>query len=130
MVASTAETFPPALSESHVTTPAFELNSSRAADILIVEVAGEVDMATAPQLAEAVEGASDPCRRVVVDLSEVTFLDSSGLNALVTSRRSLAARDVDLRVISPTDHVVRRVFEIAQLTEELGVVETFDAALG
>ena len=77
-----------------------------------------------------VEGASDPCRRVVVDLSEVTFLDSSGLNALVTSRRSLAARDVDLRVISPTDHVVRRVFEIAQLTEELGVVETFDAALG
>ena len=65
-----------------MTTPAFELNSSRAADILIVEVAGEVDMATAPQLAEAVEGASGPCRRVVVDLSEVTFLDSSGLRAI------------------------------------------------
>jgi hypothetical protein len=41
----------------------------------------------------------------------------------------LAARDVDLRVVSPSDHVVRRVFEIAQLTDELGVVETFDAAL-
>jgi anti-anti-sigma factor len=112
-----------------MSTPAFEVSSSRAADILIVEVAGEVDMATSPQVVEAVESASNGCRRVVVDLTEVTFLDSSGLNALVNCRRSLAARDVDLRVVSPSDHVVRRVFEIAQLTDELGVVETFDAAL-
>jgi len=112
-----------------VSTPAFELKSSHAADILVVEVAGEVDMATSPQVTEAVEAAPDGCRRVVVDLSEVTFLDSSGLNSLVGSRRSLGARGIELRVVSPSDHVVRRVFEIAQLTDELGVVETFDAAL-
>jgi anti-sigma B factor antagonist len=112
-----------------VTTPAFELNSSRAADILIVEVAGEVDMATSPRIREAVEDAAEACRRVVVDLSEVSFLDSSGLNALVGCRRELAARGVELRVVSPADNVVRRVFEIAQLTDELGVVESFDAAL-
>jgi len=109
--------------------PTFELKSSHAADILVVEVVGEVDMATSPQLAQALEAAPDAIRRVVVDLSEVSFLDSSGLNALVVARRSLAARDIDLRVVSPGDHVVRRVFEIAQLTDELGVVETFDSAL-
>ena len=109
--------------------PTFELKSSHAADILVVEVAGEVDMATSPQLTQAVEAAPDSMRRVVVDLSEVTFLDSSGLNALVVTRRSLAVRGIDLRVVSPADHVVRRVFEIAQLTDELGVVETFDSAL-
>lgn len=112
-----------------MTTPDFELKSSHAADILVVEVVGEVDMATSPQVALALEAAGETCRRVVVDLSEVTFLDSSGLNALVVARRALSARDIELRVVSPTDHVVRRVFEIAQLTDELGVVESFDAAL-
>jgi anti-anti-sigma factor len=112
-----------------VSTPTFELKSSHAADILIVEIAGEIDMATSPEMAEAVEAASDSCRRVVVDLTEVTFLDSSALNALVVCRRSLGARDIDMRVVTPSDNVVRRVFEIAQLTDELGVVETFDAAL-
>jgi anti-anti-sigma factor len=112
-----------------VTTPAFELKSSHAADILVVEVAGEVDMATSPQVAQAIEAAPDSCRRVVVDLSELTFLDSSGLNALVVARRSLAARGIDLRVVTPAEHVIRRVFDIAQLGEELGVVDTFEAAL-
>jgi anti-sigma B factor antagonist len=112
-----------------VTAPAFELKSSSAADVLIIEAAGEIDMATASRLTEAVEAATDPCRRVVVDLSAVTFLDSSGLNALVVCRRSLNARDVELRVVSPSDNVVRQVFEIAQLGEELGVVDTFDEAL-
>ena len=43
--------------------PTFELKSSQAADILVVEVAGEVDMATSPQLTQAVEAAPDSTSR-------------------------------------------------------------------
>ena len=86
-------------------------------------------MATAPQLAAALEAVSDRTTRVVVDLSAVSFLDSSGLNALVHARRALAERELSFRVVSPKDQVVRRVLEITRLTGELGVVESLDAAL-
>ncbi len=107
----------------------FELHSSFTGDVLIVECLGEVDMATSPQLCKAIEATVDSTRRVVVDLSEVSFLDSSALNALVHSQRTLATRDVVLRVVSPTAHPVRRVFEITHLTESLNVVDSLDAAL-
>jgi anti-anti-sigma factor len=86
-------------------------------------------MATAPQLAAALGAVSNRATRVVVDLSAVSFLDSSGLNALVHVRRELAGRQVSFRTVSPKDQVVRRVFEITQLTEELGVVESLEIAL-
>jgi anti-sigma B factor antagonist len=112
-----------------VTDTPFELRSSRVADSGIVEVIGEVDMATAPELAAAIGSVDETVRRVVVNLSEVTFIDSSALNALVHSQRELARREIDFRVVSPSDRVVRKVFEITQLTGPLSVVDSLEDAL-
>jgi anti-anti-sigma factor len=109
--------------------PPLELRSSYLSGALVVDAEGEVDLATAPQLAAALGAVSESTTRVVLDLSAVSFLDSSGLNALVHARRELARRQVTFRVVSPRDQVVRRVFEITQLDDELGVVESLDAAL-
>jgi anti-anti-sigma factor len=111
------------------TQPPFDVRSSFTAGVLLVEVSGEVDMSTSPRLAEVIGTASDATERVVVDLSDVTFLDSSGLNALVRGQRQLTARGIALRLVSPASQVVRRVFEIAHLTESLRVVESVDEAL-
>ena|SRR5579871_2802298 len=108
----------------------FDVRSSHAADILIIEVVGELDMATAPRLSEELDGTTDTTRRVVVNLSEVAFLDSSALNALVRARRELTERSITFRAVAPSDRVVRRVFEIAHLVDELNLVETLDEALG
>jgi anti-anti-sigma factor len=110
--------------------PPLDLRSSYRSGALLVEAEGEVDMATAPQLAAALRAAPDRARRVVCDLSAVSFLDSSGLNALVQSERELAGREIAFRVVSPKDQAVRQVFEITQLSKELGVVDSLDAALG
>jgi anti-anti-sigma factor len=96
---------------------------------VVVTIVGEIDMATAPELARAIDAVPDTADRVVVALTEVTFLDSSGLNALVRSHRGLAKREVGFRIVSPADHVVRRVFEITQLEAQLGVVESLADAL-
>ena len=114
-----------------VTEPIFELRASQAAKNLVVEVVGEVDMATAPELAEAIdaEAVHDSVRRVVVDMTGVTFLDSSALNVLVHGQRGLAQREIAFRVVSPADQVVRRVFEITQLAVPLSVVDSLDDAL-
>ena len=77
-----------------------------------------------PALLDAVNAVSDAARLVIIDLTQVTFLDSSGLNTLVRAQRQLAPRGIALRIVSPSDRVVRRVFEIAHLEDELTLVET------
>ncbi len=112
-----------------MTEPLFDIRSTKSAGALVVEVAGEVDMATAPQLKQALNAALSGTRRVVVDLSNVTFLDSTALNALVQGQRELAEREIAFAIVSPKDQVVRSVFEITRLTESLRVVDSLDAAL-
>jgi len=108
----------------------FELHSAVADDgIVVLTVVGEVDMTTAPELTRAFAAVPDSSRRVIVDLGGVTFLDSSGLNALVRGRRELAAGDVELRVVAPAAGAVRRVIEITQLEESLSPVESLEDAL-
>jgi anti-sigma B factor antagonist len=109
--------------------PPFSIDPSTSGDIAVLAVTGEVDMATAPELARAIGLVSDHARRVVVDFTGVTFLDSSGLNALVRGRRELGEQGIALRVVVPSGSPVHRVFEITQLTESLAVAGTLDEAL-
>jgi anti-anti-sigma factor len=64
-------------------------------DSTVVRAAGEVDIATAPQLRQCIQAFTGV---VVVDLSGVTFLDSSGINALIGSKNSLAESGGALRL--------------------------------
>jgi anti-sigma B factor antagonist len=107
----------------------FELRATRIGDAVVVAIVGEIDMATAPEVSSAINTRHGDTGRVVVDLSEVTFLDSSALNAFVQSQQDLAQHDVAFRIVSPADHPVRNVFEITRLTEPLRVVGSLDEAL-
>ena len=86
-----------------------------------LRVIGEVDIATADQLA----GAIQRCRRdgastIVLDLAEMTFLDAAGLRVLVRVRRGLDAAGGTLRLINVRPSV-RRVLTLTGLTSYLGV---------
>ena len=112
-----------------MTDPAIEITSSIIDGIRVIQVIGEVDMATASDLTAVVESVMNGPRRVVVDLSEVAFLDSSGLAALVHAQRNLAKREIDFRVVSPPGRNVRHIFDLTKLAETLGVVDSLPDAL-
>ncbi len=80
---------------------------------------GELDMASSDQLSTALEPAlSAHARLVIVDLSDVTFLDSSGLRAIV--RASNALQDAGGRlVVEGVSGAVARVLEVTGLLEHL-----------
>ena len=101
----------------------FAVRSTSTGSILLVEIVGEIDMTTAPELAQTVERTPEGTELVVIDLSDVSFLDSSGLNALVQARRLLSERDVAVTVVVPPEAAIRRVFEITHLTEPLTVID-------
>jgi len=69
-----------------------------------VVVAGDVDLATAPKLQAALVAVDGD---VIVDLSEVSFLDSSGLSALIAGRKHAVAAGCGFEVRNPGELVER-----------------------
>lgn len=87
-----------------------------------LDVAGELDLATAPALGEAVAGllaAGEPLT-LVLDLSEVSFLDSSGLGALLQARAEVLAAGGRL-TLARVQPGPRRVIAIAGLASTFGI---------
>lgn len=96
----------------------------------IIEVAGELDLHSAPQLraetARAIESQSSP--RIIVDLSGVTFLDSTGVGVLVGALKRAREANGALQFCGAQTRV-SRVFEITGLIGALPLFKTREEAL-
>jgi anti-anti-sigma factor len=89
-------------------------------------VRGELDIATAPRLEEAVESQlSQQPQSLVVDLTDTTFLDSSGARQLARIARRAAGDGVSLQVVCPrTNGPVRLVVDLLELGALVPIVES------
>jgi anti-sigma B factor antagonist len=84
----------------------------------VLRVSGEVDVATSPELRRELHQLVDQGGPIVVDLRDVTFIDSSGLGVLVGTLRRLRERDRDGQlVLQGLQDPVRKVFDVTGLTE-------------
>ncbi len=93
-----------------------------------VVVRGEVDVASIPRLTEALEDAIRTSEgALVVDLTDLEFLDSSGLSVLMRARALLGQEDRPLAVVCPYGPV-RRLFELAGVSDLLFLDEARAAA--
>ena len=104
--------------------PLLSIRVTRNDGTTVVEVAGELDIASVPELAHEF-GTLEPCN-VTVDLTRVTFVDSSGLRCLVEAHERTHDDGNTLRVRG-TSRIVRRTFEITGLDQVLLVETTADA---
>ena len=96
----------------------------------VVEVAGRLDMAAAPQFKTQVASTlSGNKRLVVVDLSGVEFMDSSGLGALISGLRTTRQVGSDLRIASAQPQVLA-VLELTKIDRILHPYSSVDEALG
>ena len=84
----------------------------------IVAAAGEIDISSAGDLRAAVTEAAADCDRLRLDLTDVEFIDSTGLGGLLELRSTLRARDVTLEIVAG-DGPVRQAVEITGLSELL-----------
>lgn len=95
----------------------------------ILAVGGEVDVATAPRLREKlIELVNDGHHQIVVDLSAVEFLDSTGLGVLVGALKRVRTHDGDLALVC-TESRVLKVFEITGLTKVFAMYASVDEAV-
>lgn len=98
---------------------------------LVLEVAGEVDLDTAPQLQVAIIDAIDRTSGAacIVDLTEVSFLGSAGLTVLLASTRHAEARSRSLPIVVDSNRPVIRPIELTGMDDELRLFHSVDEAL-
>ena len=85
-----------------------------------VRVVGELDMATAEELTDAIAAWPERVERCVIDLSRCSFLDSSGIRALLMCQRELDGGNGTMQLIGVAPHV-ERVLRIAGVHEVLEI---------
>lgn len=94
----------------------------------VVTVLGEIDIATAPLLRDCLTAlAGDGHERVILDLNQTEFLDSTGLGAIVTGLKRLRAHGGDMRIVCTSPRVCK-AFEITSLNRVLPLYATVDDA--
>jgi len=110
---------------------AVDLTVAEAAEgVVIVDVGGSVDVYTVADLRSGLDGQINLGRnRLVVDLLDVDFLDSTGLGVLVARLKAVRSTGGWLRLVC-TDEKVLRVFRITGLDKVFHIHPSVPAALG
>lgn len=99
-------------------------------DIAVVRGDGRLNMVSAPTLRETVKRAIDGGRpRIVVDMSRVQFMDSSGLGALIACLKSARQASGDLRIVSPSAQV-QMVLSLSNVDQVLPAHASVEEAFG
>ncbi|MGY6656740.1 STAS domain-containing protein [Amycolatopsis sp. TRM77291] len=108
--------------------PPLAVTAERLGRTLVLIVDGDLDLHTAPAVRQAIESAlSHRPRRLIVDLSLVQFLNSAGLEVLMTAHRQ-ATPHTDLRLVAST-RAVWRPLQITRLHEHLVIHDSRSAAI-
>jgi anti-sigma B factor antagonist len=95
----------------------------------VIALRGELDVATVPELEEALRVAVEEGRTaLVVDLLELTFLDSTGLMVLLNGLRRVMRQDGRL-VLACTNPTVLRLLDVTGTSATFTIVETREQAI-
>lgn len=97
--------------------------------VTVVLVEGELDVATAPELrTRLVEIIAEGETELILDFTDVTFLDSTALGVLISARRRVQALDGFVDVVTSKPHLLK-LFHITALDKVFALHPTVKAAL-
>lgn len=107
----------------------FEVHRARRNGAMVVIASGEIDLASSPELRTALYDPETAAETVVLDLREVTFMDSSGLGVIVGQHKR--AREEGFRFCVAIDGAaeVQRILELSGLVAVLDIADGSDALL-
>jgi anti-sigma B factor antagonist len=95
---------------------------------VVVAVSGDVDVYSAPELKASLSGVQSGDTPVVVDLSNVAFLDSTGLGALVEARAASSEAGGTLAIVCSHERILK-LFTITGLDGVFSIHSSVDEAL-
>jgi anti-sigma B factor antagonist len=106
-----------------------EINKRQSNDVIILDIAGEIDLYNAPEIKDMINQLiEDQKYNVIINLEKVSYIDSSGIGALISSLSSLKKYQGGLKIINVYASV-RKVFELTKLTSFFEIFDSEAEAL-
>lgn len=106
-----------------------DISSRVRGDVVILDISGEIDLYNAPEIKDIVNKLIEQKKySVVINLKEVTYIDSSGIGALISSLSNLKKYHGGLKIINVFASV-KKVFELTKLTSFFEIYDSEDEAV-
>ena len=106
-----------------------DISSRVRGDVVILDISGEIDLYNAPEIKDIVNKLIEQKKySVVINLKEVTYIDSSGIGALISSLSNLKKYQGGLKIINVFASV-KKVFELTKLTSFFEIYDSEDEAV-
>jgi anti-anti-sigma factor len=98
--------------------------------VVVIAPCARLDVASAPQLQERLEAyLADGVQRMVIDLSEVPFMDSAAMAVLVQALKRTRQADGDTLLVWPRQEAARRILQLARFDRIFTIAESAAEAL-
>lgn len=98
----------------------FSISSRRLEEGILVALTGDVDLATAAVVDEELRRAEQSESLIVLDLADVSFMDSTGLRTVISADQRLRERGGSLRIVNAPSQVTR-LFDLVGISEHLTI---------
>ena len=106
-----------------------DISSRVRGEVVILDISGEIDLYNAPEIKDIVNKLIEQKKyNVVINLKEVTYIDSSGIGALISSLSNLKKYHGGLKIINVFASV-KKVFELTKLTSFFEIYDSEDEAV-
>jgi anti-sigma B factor antagonist len=106
-----------------------EINQRAKGDVVILDISGEIDLYNAPEIKDIINQLIEEQKyNVVINLEKVSYIDSSGIGALISSLSNLKKYQGGLKIINVYASV-RKVFELTKLTSFFEIFDSEDEAV-
>ncbi len=101
-----------------------DISTRSKSDVVILDISGEIDLYNAPEIKDVIAKLIEEKKyQIIINLEKVSYIDSSGIGALISSLSNLKRYQGGLKIINVAGSV-RKVFELTKLTS---FFEIFDA---
>lgn len=106
-----------------------DISSRAKGEVVILDISGEIDLYNAPEIKDIVNKLIEQKKyNVVINLKEVTYIDSSGIGALISSLSNLKKYQGGLKIINVFASV-KKVFELTKLTSFFDIYDSEEEAV-
>ena len=106
-----------------------EINQRQSGEVIILDISGEIDLYNAPEIKDTINKLIEQkIYNVITNLENVSYIDSSGIGALISSLSNLKKYQGGLKIINVFASV-RKVFELTKLTSFFEIFDSEDEAI-
>ncbi len=106
-----------------------DINKRTKDDIIVLDITGEIDLYNAPEIKDIINKLIEEQKyNVIINLEKVSYIDSSGIGALISSLSNLKKYQGGLKIINVYASV-RKVFELTKLTSFFEIFDSEEDAL-